>query len=78
MEAQKRLQFKALHQNIKGLFNIQIANYYGDSTLTTHTLLIKGVEVHPLIKGVSKTTCLTAFFSGPTPLIKGLKVHPLI
>ena len=43
-------------------------------TLRTHTPLVKGVEVHPLIQGwTSQTTCHLSF----TPLIKGLKLQPL-
>ena len=49
------------------------------NTLTTHTPLIRKVEVHPLIKGVGlkKSTVKTRGFGQPTPLIKGVNLHLL-
>ena len=49
------------------------------NALTTHTPLIKEVEVHSLMKGVEclKPLVLQCFFSR-TSLIKGVHLHPLI
>ena len=56
----------------------QSARLIVNLSLTTHTPLIKGVTVHPLIKGVGlKKHSKIRGFGQPTPLIKEVNLHPL-